>query len=89
MKRSRDLPEEPDAWQDPDVLEELYVERGWSVDDIVEHFRDCGSDIITARRVRWRLDTNDIRCGHNDRPPVTGRAAQLWQTDPDAVGGDD
>ncbi|WP_135807419.1 hypothetical protein [Halorussus marinus] len=88
MKRDRDLPEDPEVWRDPDVLEALYVERGWSVDDIADHFEALGAEAITPRRVRWLLHTNDIRCGRNDRPPVTGTAAQLWQTDKDAVGGD-
>lgn len=90
MIRSRTLPEDPTAWRDADVLEELFVERSWSIEDIVDHFEDLGSDEVSYSRVRWLLDSNNIRSGRNNRPPISGRAAMLWDADSldDVRGGD-
>jgi hypothetical protein len=87
MKRTRNLPSNPSAWRDPEVLEFLYVELGWTRGDIVDHFEALGNDTITEARVKRRLTDNEIQCG-NSRPPSTGTGAVLWQMDSDAVGGD-
>jgi len=91
MKRSRSPSKHPGDWRDPDELEYLYDGLGWTLTDIVEHFADLGSEDISEGRVRRMLDRHDIRCGRNDRPPVQGPGAALWNSDSieDAVGGGD
>jgi hypothetical protein len=90
MIRTRDLPEHPEAWRDPEVLEELYVRRSWTLADIVDLFEDLGSDVTTGR-LRVVLDQHDIRCGRNNRAPTGGSQAMLWQADSldEATGGGD
>lgn len=89
MKRSRGPSQDPNGWRDPDELEYLYDELGWTLSDIVAHFADLGCEDVSAGRVRRKLEINDIRCGRNDRPPVQGPGAALWNADKDAVGGAD
>jgi len=88
VKRSKTLPKDPDAWRDPDVLERLYTDLGWSLGDIVAHFEDLGSSEVSAGRVRGVLEEHDIRCGQNNRPPTTEPHATLWDGDKDLLGGD-
>jgi hypothetical protein len=89
VKRTKQLPQDPDAWRDPDVLDYLYRDLGWSVDDVVDHFESLGSSEVSAGRVRRVLEDNDIRCGRNNRPPTAEPHSTLWNADKDLVGGGD
>ena len=85
MKRHRELPDQHDAWRDQEVLEDLFVTRGWTADDIVDHFRDLGSESISNGRVRYLLNHHDIRCEQSSVPNA-GASAALWRMDKDAIG---
>ena len=69
-----DPSEQPDAYQDPDVLKNLYVERGWRRKDIVRHFD------ITDHEVVKYLEKHGIeRDVKGSQAPTNGLAAKLFE----------
>lgn len=77
--RTRELPdvpdpeEQPNAYEDAEQLEALYVHRGWTREQIAEHF-DTG-----VRQIRAVLEEHEITKGEGSRPPHKGPAAKLWE----------
>jgi hypothetical protein len=69
-----DPDEQPDAYTDAEILENLYVERGWSRSDISEFFD------ITDHEVVKQLDEHGIeRDVEYSKQPTNGLARQLFQ----------
>ena len=74
-RRSVPDPEErPEAYQEPEVLEELYVERGWRRKDIADHFGITDADV---RRFLYRHDIEQET--KNSQAPTNGLAKKLWE----------
>jgi hypothetical protein len=84
---SDDLPTDPEGWQSREVLEELYLDRDWTQQQIVDHFDQLTEDPITKYRIRKQLHSYDLRKGDR-RDPKRGLAAKLLELSPDAVGGE-
>lgn len=65
---------DPAEWDDDEVLRELYVERGWSADDIVAwaetDLQPSGMSTLLYRR--------GIRREQTERRPRKGLAGKLW-----------
>lgn len=69
-------------WRDPDVLEELHRERGWSATDIARRF-ETEPDVVLEE-----LRNRDLYIGDQTHAPKSGLARELWLrgTTPDAGG---
>jgi len=66
--------EHPEAYKNPNILENLYVERGWRRKDIAQHFG------ITDHEVVKHLQKYDIeRDTKYSQAPTNGLAQQLWK----------
>ena len=67
-----DPEEEPEAYEDADELECLHIRRGWTKQQIADHF---GVEKAEICRV---LEENEISAGEGAHPPNRGLAAELW-----------
>jgi len=79
MRQQQRLPvpdpeERPEAYKDADVLENLYVTRGWRRKDIADHFGITDADV---RRFLYRHDIE--REKKNSQAPTNGLAKKLWE----------
>lgn len=64
----------PEAFKDPEVLEDLYVDRGWRRKDICDHFDVPGHKIVDL------LQEYDIeRETKYSSAPTNGLAKKLWE----------
>lgn len=69
-----DPDERPEAYKDPAVLKNLYVDRGWRRKDIADHFD------ISDHEVVKHLQQHDIeRETKHSQAPTNGLAKQLWK----------
>lgn len=69
-----DPDENPTAYKDADVLEDLFVTRGWRRRDIADYFG------ITDSEVRRALRVNDVeRETKGSSAPNNGLARQIWE----------
>lgn len=66
--------ERPEAYKEADVLENLYVERGWRRKDIADHFGITDADV---RRFLYRHDIEQET--KNSQAPTNGLAKKLWE----------
>jgi hypothetical protein len=64
---------EQSHWTDPDLLEELHVERGWASTDIARRY-DVDPD-----RVRGRLRELELYSPLESKPPAHGLGRKLWE----------
>lgn len=68
-----DPEEQPNAHEDAEQLEALYVHRGWTRKQIAEHFD------TTLGQIRALLEEHEISKGEGSHPPHRGPAAELWE----------
>lgn len=78
MKQSREPVPDPDnrpeAYKDPDVLENLYVRRGWRRQDIADHFD------VPEHKVLTQLQRHNVeRETKNSCAPSNGLAKRLFE----------
>ena len=83
MKRHADLPSEPDGWRDPEALRELFNRRGWSKQEIADHFNAISDDEVTYGVVKWQLHRHGIKKKSGNQPPTNSLSRRLWEMDPD------
>lgn len=69
-----DPDERSEAYKEADVLENLYVERGWRRKDIADHFDITDADV---RRFLYRHDIEQDT--KNSQAPTNGLAKELWE----------
>jgi hypothetical protein len=78
MRRGRqpipDPQERPEAWKKADVLENLYVDRGWPRSDIADYFDIEEADV---RRFLYRHEIE--REKSNSQAPTNGLAKRLFE----------
>jgi len=81
-----DLPTAPDAWQNREVLEELWFDRDWTKQQIADYFDELSDEPVTRYQIKKALHTKGLRKGSTQRPQ-RGLAAQLLDMPADAIGG--
>lgn len=69
-----DPEDDPKAYRRADVLEDLYVRRGWRRPDIAEHFGISTSTL--DRNLRRHGIKRDVEKSH---PPTSGPARKLYK----------
>jgi len=72
-----DIPEpkrNPDAYKSPEVLQDLYVTRGWRRRDIAEYFDIAGHEVVAL------LEEHEIQRERKySSAPTNGLAKELWE----------
>lgn len=68
-----DPDEQPEAFRERAYLKNLYIDRGWTREQIAEYFD------ATIGEVRSAIDEHDLNKGEGTHPPNQGLAAQLWK----------
>ncbi len=83
-----DLLDDAGSWRDRDLLEELYLGRDWTQQQIADALDEETTDeVVTKWKVRKALYQHDLR-KNAPRPPQRGLAKTLLDSPADAVGGD-
>lgn len=69
-----DPEDEPEAYKDPAILENLYVDRGWSRSDICDHFGIKDYEVVN------QLEEHGIeREVDYSKQPTNGLAKRLYE----------
>ncbi|WP_224333092.1 hypothetical protein [Haloprofundus halobius] len=87
QSRSR-VPQDPAEWRESQTLEHLYVELRWDQRKIANHFDALvDGEEVTQWKVKWALRQRNIAREESCGGVSHGLARQLWEAEPEAVGG--
>ena len=88
MPEVTDLLDDPEEWREREVLEELWLERDWTMEEIADALDELTThETVSIEKVRYALKTHNLRKGPRIGP-TSGLAAKLLSSPKDAVGGD-